>query len=160
MFHLPCTGWIQQRLDTDVLSAVTVKTETALRQRKRAQPFGSDGADSYVTALTVTGLTALKEQWKWQCEDNAVDFSLTAKVTDNAVTALYVATTFTVMCTSLPQYCQHRHSVVSVTAVTLVCTVMLQHCRCPRQTVQPSRFRRDNLDFAWKSRIPTNMRSG
>ena len=64
MFHLPCTGGIQQRLDTDVHSAVTVKTETALRQRKRAQPFGSDGADSYVTALTVTGLTALEEQWK------------------------------------------------------------------------------------------------
>ena len=28
------------------------------------------------------------------------------------------------------------------------------------QTVQTSRFRRDSPDFAWKSRIPTNMRSG
>ena len=28
------------------------------------------------------------------------------------------------------------------------------------QTVQPSRFRRDYSDFAWKSRVPTIMRSG
>ena len=47
---------IPQRLDTGVNSVVTAKTSTALRQRKRAQRCDSDGADSNVTALTVTTL--------------------------------------------------------------------------------------------------------
>ena len=55
------TGGILQRLDTDVHSAVTAKTSTALSQRKRAQRCDSDGADSNVTALTVTALG--HDQW-------------------------------------------------------------------------------------------------
>ena len=47
---------IPQRLDTDVNSVMRAKTSTALRQRKRAQRCDSDGADSYVTVLTVTAL--------------------------------------------------------------------------------------------------------
>ena len=54
------TGGILQRLYTDVHSAVTAKMSTALLQRKRAQRCDSDGADSNITALTVT---ALGHQW-------------------------------------------------------------------------------------------------
>ena len=96
------TGGIPQRSDTDVHSAATAKTGTALWQ-----------------------------QWQWQCWDNDVHISVTAMATDSAATVVSVVTTSTVVCTSLSQRCQltllsqhcqcHRcHSAVScqVTAVT------------------------------------------
>ena len=79
------TGGILQRLDTDVHSAVTVKTSTALRQRKRIHRCDSGGADSNVTALTVT---ALGRQWLWYRSDSDVYISVTALATDTAVTAV------------------------------------------------------------------------
>ena len=123
---------------------------TALWQRKRPQCCNSDGADSNVTVLG--------HQWLWHRCDSDVYISVTAMATDTAVTAvatdsavlavaamctlmwqlLSVATTFTVMCTSLSHQCTHRcHTNVNitvtalsvVTALTLVCTVVLQQAR-------------------------------
>ena len=53
------TGGIPQRLYTDLHSVGTEKTSAALWQRKRAQRCNSDIANSYVTALTVTGTQIL-----------------------------------------------------------------------------------------------------
>ena len=131
---------------------------TALWQRKRAQRCDSDGADSNVTALTVT---ALGHQWLRHRCDSDVYISVTAMVTDTAVTAVTTDsavpavaadTAVTAMCTLvwqrcqlplLSQWCAHCchtnvHIAVTlmwtllsvVTAVTLVCTVVLQCCRC------------------------------
>ena len=50
------TAGILQRLDTDVHSAVTAKTSTALRQRKRVQRCDSENEYSAVTAKTSTAL--------------------------------------------------------------------------------------------------------
>ena len=62
--------------------------------------------------------------------------SVTAIATDSAVTVLSVATTFTVMCTSLSVVtavtAQPVPPLSVVTDVTLVCTVMLQRCHCYR----------------------------
>ena len=83
--RLVYTGGILQRLDTDVHSVVTAKRSTALWQRKRAKRCDSDGADSNVTALTVT---ALGHQWLWHWCDSDVYISVTAMATDTAVTAV------------------------------------------------------------------------
>ena len=79
------TGGILQRLDTDVHSAVTAKMSSVLWQRKRAQCCDGNGADSNVTALTVT---ALGHQWLWHRCDSDVYISVTAMATDSAVTAV------------------------------------------------------------------------
>ena len=109
------TGGIPQRLDTDAC---------VLR-------CNSENKHSAAAAKTSK---ALWQQWWWQCWDNDVHISVTAMTTDSAVTALLVATTFTLMWTSQSHQHEHRcHSAVSVaTAVTLVCTVMLQRCYCHR----------------------------
>ena len=56
----PYTEGTPQRLDSDVHSVVTAKKSTALWQRKRAQHYVSDGADSNVTALTAVVVTVLR----------------------------------------------------------------------------------------------------
>ena len=59
--------------------------------------------------------------------------SVTAMATDSAVTALSVATTFTMICTSMFHNVDIIVTALSVvTDVTLVCTVMLQRCHCHR----------------------------
>ena len=49
-------GGTPQRSDTDVHSVVTTKTSAVLWQQTRVQRCNSDGANSNVTALTVTAL--------------------------------------------------------------------------------------------------------
>ena len=46
MYVCMYTGGIPQRLDTDVHSAVTTKTSTAMWQRKQGQHCDSSGSDS------------------------------------------------------------------------------------------------------------------
>ena len=90
------TGGILPRLDTDVHSAVTAKTSTALWQRKQAQRCDSENKDSAVAAKT-----SLSQHCHLNCCHNAVHISVTAMATDSAATALSDATTLTLMCTSL-----------------------------------------------------------
>ena len=78
------TGGILPRLDTDVKSAVTAKTDTALWQRKQAQRCDSENKHGAVAAKTST---ALWQQWKWQCWDNDVHIGVTVMATDSAATA-------------------------------------------------------------------------
>ena len=79
-------------------------------------PCDSENEHSVVTAVVAT-----------------VHISVTAVTTDSAVTALSVATTLTVMCTSLSQRCQcHRchtsvHSNVTSRHCHRCCTVISLH---------------------------------
>ena len=107
---------------------------TALWQRKRAQCCDSDGADSNVTALTVT---ALGHQWLWHRCDSDVYISVRVMATDTAVTAVKIDSAVTAMCTLVWQCCQlpllskwcaHRcHANVNI-AVTLMWTSLSQRC--------------------------------
>ena len=102
-----------------------------------AQHCGSGNKHSTVTAKTIT---ALWQQWKWQCWGNDVYISVTATATDSAATALSVATTFTVMYTSLlhcehrchRQRCQNHRYLLSPISHWLVWTWMLERCHCHR----------------------------
>ena len=99
-------GRIPQQLDTDVHSAMTVKMSTALWQQKQAQHGYRSGSDS--------------AQW-----DNDVHTTnmLTMLATNSAATALSVASTFTVICTSL----YHTNVNITVTALSVVSTVSCQY---------------------------------
>ena len=120
---------------------------TVLWQRKQAQRCDSDGADSNVTALTVT---ALGHQWLWHRCDSDVYISVTAMATDSAVTvvrtnsavsAVAADSAVTAMCTLvwqrcqlllLSQWCAHCcHANVHI-AVPLMWTSLSQRCQCHR----------------------------
>ena len=118
------------------------KTSTLLWQRKQAQRCDSNGANSNVTALTVT---ALGHQWLWhRCDSDvcisvtvmqmATDTAVTAVTTDSGASVVAADTAVTAMYTLMWQHCQllllsqwcaHRcHNNVHI-AVTLVCTVII-----------------------------------
>ena len=71
------------------------RNPTAVRHRC-AQRCDSDGADTNVTALTVT---ALGHQWLWHRCNSDVYISVTAMATDTAVTAMTTDTAVTAMFT-------------------------------------------------------------
>ena len=73
-----------QRKISHAPHSVHRRNPTAVRQRC-AQRCDSDGADSNVTALTVT---ALGHQWLLHRCDSDVYISVTAMATDTAVTAV------------------------------------------------------------------------
>ena len=120
------------------------KWAQSLWQRKRAQRCDSDGADSNVTALTVT---ALGHQWLWHRCDSDIYISVTAMTADSAVTAVKTDSAVTAvaadsavreMCTLvwqrcqlplLSQWCAHRcHTNVHI-AVTLIWTSLSHRCQ-------------------------------
>ena len=110
------TGGILQQLDTDVHSAVTVKTSTALwqqwceivmLQRWQWQRWDISDYDMDVTAM----FTSVWQQWQltvlwqwyknWQRCDSSGSWQHHDSDVYISVTVLSVATFFTVMCTSL-----------------------------------------------------------
>ena len=121
----------------------------ALWQRKRAQRCDSDGADSNVTALTVT---TLGHQWLWhRCDSDvyisvtamATDTAVTAVTTDSAVSAMAADTAVWAMSTLVWQRWTADSAVTAVkidsavtavaadSAVTAMCTLVWQRCQLP-----------------------------
>ena len=108
---------------------------TALWQRKRAQRCGSAGADSNVTALG--------HRWLWHRCDSDVYISVTAMVTDTAVT---VVTTDSAVwqrwqccdsgdnrqcCVTAVKTDSAVTAVAADSAVTAMCTLVWQRCQLP-----------------------------
>ena len=80
-----------QRKSSHAPHSVHRRNPTAVRQRC-AQRCDSDGADSNVTALTVT---ALRHQWLLHRCDSDVYISVTTMATDTAVTVVKTDSTVT-----------------------------------------------------------------
>ena len=110
-------------------------------QRKRTQYCDSDGADSNVTALTVT---ALGHQWLWHRSDSdvyisvtamAIDTAVAAVTTDSAVSAVAADSAVTAMTTDSAVTAVKTDSAVTAvaadSAVTAMCTLVWQRCQLP-----------------------------
>ena len=106
---MPFHSWIAEML---VCVRIHRRNPTAVRYRC-AQHCDSENEHSIVTAVVAHVTTV--------CWDNDVYISVTVMATDSAVTALSVATNFTVMCTSLPRCCEHRFTVLSVPPLSQCC---------------------------------------